>query len=79
MIYEQNHRFRKQKVSSLQIRSNQGIDILYKIPLGDIAMKISNSILKYLIFESIPQYVYPTKMIQLKHLSSQLKLLLVYI
>lgn len=45
----------------------QGIDILYKTPLGDIAMKISNLILKYLIFELIPQYVYLTKMIQLKH------------
>lgn len=53
--------------------------MLYKTPLGDIAMKISNLILKYLIFESIPQYVYLTKIIQLKHLSSQLKLLLVYI
>lgn len=42
-------------------------------------MKISNLILKYLIFESTPQYVYLTKIIQLKHLSSQLKLLLVYI
>lgn len=42
-------------------------------------MKVSNLILKYLIFESIPQYVYLTKIIQLKHLSSQLKLLLVYI
>lgn len=42
-------------------------------------MKISNLILKYLNFESIPQYVYLTKIIQLKHLSSQLKLLLVYI
>lgn len=42
-------------------------------------MKISNLILTYLIFESIPQYVYLTKIRQLKHLSSQLKLLLVYI
>lgn len=41
-------------------------------------MKISNLILKYLIFESIPQYLYLTKIIQLKHLSFQLKLLLVY-
>lgn len=53
--------------------------MLYKTPLGDIAMNISNLILKYLIFESIPQYVYLTKIIQLKHVSSQLKLLLVYI
>lgn len=30
-------------------------------------MKISNLILKYLIFELIPQYVYLTKIIQLKH------------
>lgn len=30
-------------------------------------MKISNLILKYLIFELIPQYVYLTKIIQLEH------------
>lgn len=42
-------------------------------------MKVSNLILKYLIFESIPQYVYLTKIIQLKRVNSQLKLLLVYI
>lgn len=45
-------RLRKQKILSLQIRSNQGIGSLYKTPLGDIAIKISNLILKYLIFLS---------------------------
>lgn len=72
-------RFRKQKVLSLQIRSNQGISSRYKTPLGDIAMKISNLILKYLIFWVNPTICIPHKIIQLKHLSSELKLLLVYI
>lgn len=42
-------------------------------------MKISNLILKYLIFELIPQYVYLTKKNDTIKTRPQLKLLLVYI